>query len=172
MEATQISITCRFGLFFLLLQVFLVQLDELREHAVQRRAAEADGGEQLAYPQGPMGVHTWMARTDAGGRLVSIDNVMQPRYFARIQAGMSQDEVLRALRTLRIAPLLDGVRGDPPLDVQALAEIAVAVGQVIAGARGTMASVDLNPVMVGAAGEGAVVVDALVECAGLPASGL
>ena len=77
-----------------------------------------------------------------------------------------------APQPVAIEPLLAGVRGDPPLDVQALAEIAVAVGQVIAGARGTMASVDLNPVMVGAAGEGAVVVDALVECAGLPASGL
>lgn len=61
------------------------------------RWREADGGEQLAYPRGPMGVHTWMARTDAAGRLVSIDNVLQPRYFARIQAGMSQDEVLRVL---------------------------------------------------------------------------
>ena len=61
---------------------------------------------------------------------------------------------------------LDGVRGDPPLDVRALADIAVAVGAVIAGARGAIASVDLNPVMVGAAGDGAVVVDALVECAG------
>ncbi len=78
----------------------------------------------------------------------------------------SQDEVVRALRTLRIAPLLDGVRGDPPLDVQALANIAVAVGTVISCARGTIASLDLNPVMVGAAGGGAVVVDALVECAG------
>ncbi|WP_287879722.1 acetate--CoA ligase family protein [Acidovorax sp.] len=78
----------------------------------------------------------------------------------------SQDEVVQALRTLRIAPLLDGVRGDPPLDVQALANIAVAVGTVISGARGTIASVDLNPVMVGASGDGAVVVDALVECAG------
>lgn len=77
----------------------------------------------------------------------------------------SQDEVMQALRTLRMAPLLDGVRGDPALDVQALADIAVAVGQVIAGARGAIASVDLNPVMVGAAGEGAIVVDALVECA-------
>ena len=84
----------------------------------------------------------------------------------------SQDEVLRALRTLRIAPLLDGVRGDPPLDVAALADIAVAVGQVITGARGAIASVDLNPVMVGAAGEGAIVVDALVECAAVaPAAG-
>lgn len=83
----------------------------------------------------------------------------------------SRDEVVRALGTLRIAPLLEGVRGDPPLDVQALADIAVTVGTVIAGARGTIASVDLNPVMVGAAGSGAVVVDALVECASAPAGG-
>ncbi|EHL23328.1 CoA-binding domain-containing protein [Acidovorax sp. NO-1] len=83
----------------------------------------------------------------------------------------SQQEVVQALRTLRIAPLIDGVRGDPPLDVAALADIAVAVGQVIAGARGAIASVDLNPVMVGAAGEGAVVVDALVECGAAAGSG-
>lgn len=83
----------------------------------------------------------------------------------------SQQEVVQALRTLRIAPLIDGVRGDPPLDVAALADIAVAVGQVIAGARVAIASVDLNPVMVGAAGEGAVVVDALVECAAAAGSG-
>jgi hypothetical protein len=80
----------------------------------------------------------------------------------------SQEEVVRALGTLRIAPLLGGVRGDPPLDVQALAGIAVAVGQVIAGAGGTIASIDLNPVMVGAEGDGAIVVDALVECAAMP----
>ncbi|MDD2547057.1 MAG: acetate--CoA ligase family protein [Burkholderiaceae bacterium] len=76
----------------------------------------------------------------------------------------SPADVEQALRTLRMAPLLDGVRGDPPLDVAALAAIAVAVGTVIAGANGTIASIDLNPVMVGAVGEGAVVVDALVEC--------
>ena len=75
----------------------------------------------------------------------------------------SEQDVQAALRTLRIAPLLGGVRGEPPLDVQALSRIAVAAGRVIAGARGAIASLDLNPVMVGAAGEGAVVVDALVE---------
>ena len=47
--------------------------------------------------------------------------------------------------------------------VAALSRVAVAVGQVIAGAGGAIASLDLNPVMVGAAGQGAVVVDALVE---------
>ncbi len=75
----------------------------------------------------------------------------------------SEQDVQAALRTLRIAPLLGGVRGEPPLDVAALSRIAVAAGRVIAGARGAIASLDLNPVMVGAAGEGAVVVDALVE---------
>lgn len=82
----------------------------------------------------------------------------------------NRDDVIQALRTLRIAPLLDGVRGDPPLDVAALADVAVAVGQFIVGARGSVASLDLNPVMVGAAGDGAVVVDALVECAQGPTS--
>ena len=75
----------------------------------------------------------------------------------------SEQGVQAALCTLRIAPLLGGVRGEPPLDVQALSRIAVAAGRVIAGARGAIASLDLNPVMVGAAGKGAVVVDALVE---------
>lgn len=75
----------------------------------------------------------------------------------------SEADVQAALRTLRIAPLLDGVRGEPPLDVQALSRITVAVGLVIVGASGAIASLDLNPVMVGATSQGAVVVDALVE---------
>ena len=74
-------------------------------------------------------------------------------------------EVLHALRGLRIAPLLAGTRGDPPLDVDALAAVAVRVGLLMVAAQGQIASLDLNPVMLGAAGEGVVVVDALVECA-------
>ncbi len=73
-------------------------------------------------------------------------------------------EVLHALRGLRIAPLLAGTRGDPRLDVQALADVAVRVGQLMVAAQGRIASIDLNPVMLGAVGEGVVVVDALVEC--------
>ena len=78
------------------------------------------------------------------------------------RGGRTENDLAR-LHGERAAPLLDGVRGEPPLDVAALSRIAVAVGQVIAGARGAIASLDLNPVMVGAAGKGAVVVDALVE---------
>lgn len=75
-------------------------------------------------------------------------------------------DVTAALRTLRIAPLLGGVRGEPPLDVDALAEVVVAVGRLIVGAGGAIASIDVNPVLVSARGEGALVLDALVERGG------
>ena len=72
-------------------------------------------------------------------------------------------EVRESLRGLRIAPILAGTRGEPALDVEALAAVAVGVGRLIRAARGRIASMDLNPVIIGAAGEGAVIVDALVE---------
>ena len=83
--------------------------------------------------------------------------------FALLVTPFDAGEVIEALRGLRIAPLLDGVRGDPPLDLDALAAAAVGVGRLIAAARGRIASIDLNPVMVGAKGDGVVIVDALVE---------
>lgn len=61
------------------------------------RWAESDGGQSLAFPRGPAGYHTFIARFDAGGRLVAMHNVLEPRTFALIQEGMTQDEVLRVL---------------------------------------------------------------------------
>jgi phosphopantothenate synthetase len=55
------------------------------------------------------------------------------------------------------------VRGEPPLDVEALAEAAMRLAQIIAGARGRIAAIDLNPVMVGARRQGITVLDALIE---------
>ncbi|HLJ19852.1 MAG TPA: acetate--CoA ligase family protein, partial [Stellaceae bacterium] len=75
----------------------------------------------------------------------------------------SREDVLDALERLRIAPLLKGVRGEPPLDAAALADAALKLGTLIASAEGRIASIDLNPVMVGARGAGIVVADALVE---------
>jgi acetate---CoA ligase (ADP-forming) len=75
----------------------------------------------------------------------------------------SKDEALAALQRLRIAPILKGVRGEPALDVDALAEAALRLAAIIAGADGKIASIDLNPVMVGAAGQGITVLDALIE---------
>jgi acyl-CoA synthetase (NDP forming) len=88
------------------------------------------------------------------------------RDVALLVPPFDRGEVLQALQGLRIAPILAGTRGDPPLDVQALADIAVRVGQLVVASTGRIASVDLNPVMLGAAGEGAVVVDALIESNG------
>lgn len=94
---------------------------------------------------------------DGGKYVESIKDV------AVLLAPFGAEDVQAALYGLRIAPLLDGVRGEPALDVAALSALAVKVGHVIAGARGHIASLDLNPVMVGVNGSGVRVVDALVE---------
>lgn len=74
-------------------------------------------------------------------------------------------EVIEAFDRLHIAPVLRGVRGEPPLDLDAVAAIAMRLGEIMLAAGGKIASIDLNPVMVGAKGEGAAVADALVELA-------
>jgi hypothetical protein len=58
---------------------------------------DADGGRQLAYPRGPAGVHTYMVRIDAAGKLASIENVLKEERFAAIKEGMQPEEVLRLL---------------------------------------------------------------------------
>ncbi len=61
-------------------------------------------------------------------------------------------DVVRALSRLRIAPLLPGVRGDPPLASETFGEVAVAVARMMLDPACEVVSVDLNPVMVGAPG--------------------
>lgn len=61
------------------------------------RWKEADGGETLVYPFGAMGYHTFFVRGDASGRFVSRENVLTMKHFARIQAGMTQEEVVRTI---------------------------------------------------------------------------
>ncbi|CAM3988384.1 acetate--CoA ligase family protein [Bordetella muralis] len=72
-------------------------------------------------------------------------------------------DVIRKLQGLRIGTLLAGVRGDPSADMAALAEQAVRLGQCALAANGKIASIDINPVLVCAQGQGAIALDALVE---------
>jgi len=58
---------------------------------------DADGARRFAYPRGPMGVHTYMVKIGADGKLRDIENVMTPQAFMRIEAGMTKDQVLRVL---------------------------------------------------------------------------
>jgi hypothetical protein len=76
------------------------------------------------------------------------------------------DEVLASLRRLRIAPVLAGTRGEPALDLDAVARLAVLVGQLLLDDEVSLVSLDLNPVLTGAVGEGCRVLDAVALLAG------
>jgi acyl-CoA synthetase (NDP forming) len=88
------------------------------------------------------------------------------RDFCLLVPPFETADVREALDELRIAPLYAGVRGEPPLDIDALCALAVRLGDLILDAGPSLASVDINPVIVGARGEGVVIVDALVERGG------
>jgi acyl-CoA synthetase (NDP forming) len=75
----------------------------------------------------------------------------------------SAADAREAILDLRIAPILRGVRGEPPVDIDALAQAALRLGAIIAGAAGRIASIDVNPLLASAAGQGVVILDALVE---------
>jgi acyl-CoA synthetase (NDP forming) len=72
-----------------------------------------------------------------------------------------KDEVREALMRLRMAPILGGVRGEPSMDVDAFCEAAVAVGRLMT-ADSAIASLDVNPILIGSAGEGCTALDAVV----------
>jgi acetyl-CoA synthetase (ADP-forming) len=63
------------------------------------------------------------------------------------------------LDALRAAPLLHGARGRPPLDVAAVADAVVRVSWLAADLGPRLAELEVNPLIVRRAGEGAVAVD-------------
>jgi acyl-CoA synthetase (NDP forming) len=73
----------------------------------------------------------------------------------------SEGEIIAALRRLRSAKLLEGVRGAPPADVKAVAETVTAIARLMVTVP-EITEVDVNPLMVHAAGEGVTALDALV----------
>jgi acetate---CoA ligase (ADP-forming) len=75
----------------------------------------------------------------------------------------SRDAVRSALATLKVAKLLDGFRGKPRGDVDALVEVVCGIARYAAVERATLQEIDVNPVIVRPVGKGAVAVDALVR---------
>jgi acetate---CoA ligase (ADP-forming) len=73
------------------------------------------------------------------------------------------DDVRDALMSLRVAPILAGVRGEPAIDLEPIGLAAMRLGQIISGARDRIASIDINPAIIGSAGSSLVIVDALIE---------
>jgi acyl-CoA synthetase (NDP forming) len=94
--------------------------------------------------------------------------------FGGVQAEIVQDvrlltpdlphaAIVAELGQLKSAPLLHGYRGAPALDVDAVADLVLALGRVLRGAP-SITEIDLNPVVVYPNGQGIVALDALIAC--------
>lgn len=72
--------------------------DVLAAYGQPRRIwPEADGGRTLEYSSQPMGRHCIMVRLDADGRLLNIEDGLSAASRARIEPGMTPEQVSRIL---------------------------------------------------------------------------
>ncbi len=78
-----------------------------------------------------------------------------------ILPGQDPSSIVEELYRLKSGALLKGFRGAPPVDVQAVADLILRLGEVLM-ADPSIAEVDLNPVIVYPVGQGAVALDALI----------
>ena len=78
-------------------------------------------------------------------------------------APISSKRALELLAGLQLWPLLNGARGQPPLDVGAVADIISRVSWLGSDAGKLIAELDLNPVLVGIKGAGALAVDGVAS---------
>jgi acetyltransferase len=72
-------------------------------------------------------------------------------------------DVIAALGRLKVWKLLDGFRGAPPRDLDALVECCRCFADFVMATDGAFAAIDLNPVFVRARGRGVRIADALME---------
>lgn len=72
------------------------------------------------------------------------------------------DEAHRMIREVRAFPLLEGMRGQPRRDLEAIASTLVSLSRFAAAYSGQLSSAELNPVLVMQEGQGLVILDALI----------
>ncbi|MCW1930997.1 acetate--CoA ligase family protein [Pararhodobacter zhoushanensis] len=77
-------------------------------------------------------------------------------------------EAHRMIREIRGFALLEGVRGAPPSDIDALAQLLTDLSRFAAAHAAQVIGVDLNPVRVMPKGQGVIALDALIELEGQP----
>jgi hypothetical protein len=92
----------------------------------------------------------------AGGVLVEL---LHDRVLAL--PPLDLDSARRAIDRLQMRPILDGIRGAPAADVDALAKAVSRLSVLAADVGDLLGALDVNPVIAGAAG--CLAVDALVE---------
>lgn len=142
---------------------FSALMDRAREHAP---GAAVDG--VLVQKMAPMGrelavgiVHDAdfgpMMMVGLGGIFIEVlkDVVIEPLPVRR-------ETALAMLTRLRAWPILEGTRGKAAADIDAVAELMEKLSLLVEGAGGACREIDLNPIFVYDAGEGAAIVDAMI----------
>ena len=141
-------------------------VDEAGLGKAYRDLAKRLGPQVMVAGQIPEGVEIGLGMFDdeqfgpvvlisAGGRLIE---TMADR--VAVLPPVDGAGAMRALGRLRIRPVLDGVRGRPPADIDALAEVIARFSELAADGAGQIRAMDVNPVIAGPAG--AVAADALI----------
>ena len=74
----------------------------------------------------------------------------------------SKTEIETALKSLKSAPLLEGYRGRPKADIEATVSAILAIQQFAIAHSGSLLELDVNPLLIGAQGEGVFAADALI----------
>jgi acetate---CoA ligase (ADP-forming) len=92
-----------------------------------------------------------------GGKYVEIF-----RDTALLLPPFSREEAKEAIGRLRVAPLIAGARGEAPMDVDSLCDTVLRIGELMLDPAARVMSLDLNPVLLDSAGQGCVVVDAVL----------
>jgi acetyl-CoA synthetase len=80
----------------------------------------------------------------------------------------TRERVLQALGELKCAPLLNGFRGAPPADLNAAADVILAVAGMVENDPLSIIELDINPLMLLAEGQGVVAADALISLSAKP----
>ena len=84
-------------------------------------------------------------------------------------APFGRDEALDMIREIKGYALLQGARGAPPCDVDALADALATLSRFAHARAGDFSSVEINPLLALPEGQGAVALDAVVIRKGQPA---
>jgi acetate---CoA ligase (ADP-forming) len=136
------------------------------ETIIRRHGARFDGVIIAAMARGRREIMIGAHRDPVFGPVVAVGDggkyVEIFRDTALLLPSFSKDDVREALGKLRIAPLLSGVRGEAAMDVDALCDAVLRIGDLMLDASAAVMSLDLNPVLLDSAGKGCVVVDAVV----------